>query len=79
MESSVSLEELSPAQREFASCERATPGMRGTTGVFLYREERRATYRWLVSREGYVLDTARFARAAIEATAADTGLREITV
>jgi hypothetical protein len=79
MELLVSLEELSPAQREFASCERASPGMRGTTGVFLYREELRATYRWLVSKEGYVLDAARFARAASEASAADPSLRQIAV
>jgi hypothetical protein len=63
MESSISLEQLSPAQQQFASREQAIPGTRGAvSGVFLYREELRATYRWLVSHEGYVLDSARFAR-----------------
>jgi hypothetical protein len=64
MESPVSLRELSPAQQQFASREHAVPGSLGAVnGVFLYREESLATYRWLVSREGYVLDSARFARA----------------
>jgi hypothetical protein len=63
MEASVSVAQLSPAQQEFASREQAIPGTRGAvSGVFLYREELRATYRWLVSRDGYVLDSARFAR-----------------
>jgi hypothetical protein len=57
--------ELSAAQLRFAEHKRATPGVRGSAdGVFLYRDEPWATYRWLVDTDGRTLEATRFLKTA---------------
>ena len=57
--------ELTVVQLDFAKREGAIPGTPGElSGIFFYREEPRAAYRWLVDGDGHVADTARFSKAA---------------
>jgi len=60
MESKVLV--LSPAQEDFAEQHDATPGFDAGngTGVFFYRHEERMTDRWLVDRQGAVLEEVHF-------------------
>jgi hypothetical protein len=59
----VAFEDLSPAQRRFAEREHVTLGARGVPeGVFMYREDRGVAYRWLVDRDGRVLESEVFGR-----------------
>lgn len=56
---------LSAEQRYFAERRGATASMRATIDdrkVFLYREDEVVAYRWLVDRDGRLLDAATFPR-----------------
>ena len=56
---------LTPGQARFAREHNALPGMHATHDermVFLYRDNRCATYRWLLDESGEAVDTAKFRR-----------------
>ena len=56
--------ELSQAQSRFAERVDAHPGLEVEAGqVFLYREDDVGCERWLVDRDGRILDFARFDRS----------------
>lgn len=57
------MRELTEPQRRFAEREHATPFLRsGNRGVFLYQNGPVSTRRWLVDREGRILESAAFRR-----------------
>ena len=63
MDRAVRLSELTVPQRSFAEREGATPQVWcGSDAICLYRETPAAVYRWIVDRDGAVVDEARFAR-----------------
>jgi hypothetical protein len=52
---------LSQSQLAFAGRTGAQPGLRSQSGaVFFYREDEDRARRWLVDREGHVLDFMQF-------------------
>jgi hypothetical protein len=62
---------LSAAQQRFAKANRASVGPEGTVGgVFMYRRETWGTVRWLVDRDGTILDQVSFRDAETSAHAA---------
>jgi hypothetical protein len=59
--------ELTPPQAGFALRVGAHPGLRGAAGsgnVFLYRSDQWGTERWLVDRQGLLIDAQCFQRSA---------------
>jgi hypothetical protein len=60
---------LSPAQLRFAESKSARPGTHGLAddgrSVFLYHEDEVGLERWLVDRQGHVLDFASFRRSEV--------------
>jgi hypothetical protein len=62
---------LTAGQQRFARANRATVGPEGTVGgVFMYRREPWGTVRWLVDRDGTILDQQSFRAEGSPATAA---------
>jgi hypothetical protein len=58
---------LSPGQRRFAEEHHAHLGMNpADAGVYLYREDRCATYRWLVDPTGQTLEADTFRKSPPE-------------
>jgi hypothetical protein len=60
--SSCRIEDLSPAQRQFAEARGAVPGLRAADPrmIFMYRKESARTFRWLVDQAGRAVDITFF-------------------